>query len=178
MKLNHVFIPAALTCALFSGNVLASDNTITFMGEVTDETCSVSVNGNSSAPIVLLPTVSSSALENATDTAGKTTFDIGVSGCTGSPGGVEISTVFIGNNVSSDTGNLINAGSADNVEIQILDPSDSEIDLRSIYNGAGDLSLGPDETSASSTYSAQYYASGAATAGTVEASLQYAVSYQ
>ncbi|WP_058911635.1 fimbrial protein [Entomohabitans teleogrylli] len=177
--MNRALISAALASVIFSGNALASDNTITFMGEVTDETCSVSVNGTDAAPVVLLPTVTATAL-NGSQTAGQTTFDIGVTGCTGTsdPAGVQISTVFVGNNVSATTGNLLNSGDADDVEIQILDTSDTEIDFRNVFNGGGDLSLATDETSATATYTAQYYSAGTATTGTVQASLQYAVSYQ
>ncbi|MDG1640320.1 type 1 fimbrial protein [Klebsiella huaxiensis] len=177
MTMNRALITAALASAIFSGNALAANNTITFMGEVTDETCSVSVNGTDVAPIVLLPTVPASALAASAATAGQTTFDVGVSGCTGSAAGVNISTVFVGNNVSA-TGNLANTGSAGNVEVQILDTANTDIDFSSVFNGAGDLSLAANETEKTATYTAQYYATGAATAGTVQSSLQYAVSYQ
>lgn len=171
-------VAASLSVVSFM-SVAASDNTITFQGEVTDETCSVAINGDDVAPVVLLPTVSASALASAGDTAGPTTFDVGVTGCTGSPSGVQISTVFVGNQVTTD-GNLGNTGTAENVDVQILDSSTASnpINFTNEFNGTGDLSLAPDETSASATYTAQYYATAAAAAGTVEASLQYAVSYQ
>ncbi|BBQ83578.1 fimbrial protein [Klebsiella sp. WP7-S18-CRE-02] len=178
MKLNRAILSIVVFSAISSMNAFASDNTITFLGEVADETCSVTVNGVAASPTVLLPTVSASSLTNAADTAGQTTFDIGVSECTGSSSGVTISTVFVGNNVSSGTGNLINTGTAGNVEIQVLDTSDAAIDFRNNFNGAGDLSLAADETSASATYTAQYYSTGGATTGTVESSMQYSVSYQ
>ena len=177
MTLNRAFLSALMASALFSTNALASDNTITFMGEVSDETCSISVNGSDASPVVLLPTVTATEL-NANQVAGATTFDVGVSNCTGSSSGVQISTVFVGNNISSATGNLGSTGSATNVEIQILDTSDAEIDFRSAFTGTGDLSLAANQTSASATYKAQYSSAGAATTGTVLASLQYAVSYQ
>ena len=63
-----------------SSAVSASDNTITFQGEVTDQTCSVTVNGNALSPVVLLPTVSISDFASST-TAGATAFEVGVSGC-------------------------------------------------------------------------------------------------
>lgn len=44
----------------------ASDNTITFQGEVTDQTCAVTVNGNAVSPVVLLPTVSISDFASST----------------------------------------------------------------------------------------------------------------
>ncbi|WOI99343.1 fimbrial protein [Citrobacter koseri] len=177
MKLNRALIPALVISAIYSAGALASDNTITFMGEVSDETCSVSVNGSEASPVVLLPTVTVNTL-NTNQVAGQTTFDIGVSGCTGSASGINISTVFIGNNISATTGNLASNGSASDVEIQILDTSDTEIDFRNAFNGGGDLALAANETSATATYKAQYYSGGAATTGTVQASMQYAVSYQ
>lgn len=151
-------------------------NTITFQGEVTAQTCSVDVNGTADSPIVLLPTASTSDLAASGETAGQTTFNLGVSGCTASTTSTNISTVFIGNNVNSTSGNLNNTGTATNVEVQVLDPSSTAINFNSTYTGS-DITLAASETSASATYYAQYYATGASTAGTVVASLQYAVSY-
>lgn len=72
---------------LVSSSAMAvSDNTITFQGEVSDETCSVVINGNQAKPVVLLPTVSTKDLSEQGKTAGPITFDIGLSGCTGSKG--------------------------------------------------------------------------------------------
>jgi major type 1 subunit fimbrin (pilin) len=167
--------------SIYSSITLASsDNTISFQGEVTDQTCSLTVNGNNSSPIVLLPTVSATSLATSGNVAGATNFDIGVSGCTASTdSSTTISTVFVGNLVdSTNVGTLGNSGTAKNVNIQILDSSSKSIDLSSTYTASGDLTLAPGDTSATSTYTAQYYATGVATAGTVAASLQYAVSYQ
>ncbi|CAH6636820.1 MULTISPECIES: fimbrial protein [Pseudocitrobacter] len=164
---------------LVSANAMAlSDNTITFQGEVTDETCSVAINGNQATPVVLLPTVSSSDLAASGDTAGPVTFDIGLTGCTGdTTNATKISTVFVGNQVTTN-GNLGNTGTAANVEVQILDTKGTEINLTNGFTGTGDLTLAAGEKEASATYTAQYYASGKATAGTVESTMQYAVSYQ
>lgn len=167
-----------LVGALTSSVALASDNTITFQGEVADETCTVTVNGNTYSPVVLLPTVSTNDLSMAGQTAGDTTFEIGVTGCTGTTtGDVRISTVFVGNLVTND-GNLGSTGTANNVDIQILDIANNVIDFNSTFNGEGDLTLTSNQTEASATYIAQYYATDASTAGTVQASMQYAISYQ
>lgn len=157
----------------------ASDNVITFQGEVADQTCEVTVNGEKASPVVLLPTVPASDLAASGDVAGKTSFEIGLSGCTPSTTGtVKISTVFVGNQVTSD-GNLGNTGTAGNVDIQILESNGTTaVNFTGGYTGASDLTLATNETSATSTYYAQYYATAAATAGTVQSSLQYAVSYQ
>ncbi|MEQ4530796.1 MAG: fimbrial protein [Mixta sp.] len=154
-----------------------SNNTISFQGEVTDETCSVAVNGNGSTPVILLPTVSKSALIASGDTAGQVTFDIGLTGCTGGATETTMSTVFVGNQVTSN-GNLGNTGTAKNVEVQILDTAGKAINLTNGFTGSGDLKLAAAAKSTSATYTAQYYATAAATAGTVNATLQYAVSYQ
>lgn len=170
---------ALLTASLFiSTSALAiSNNTITFRGEVSDETCSVAINGNQAKPVVILPTVSAKELAKDGDVAGQVTFDIGLTGCTGNTDrATKISTVFVGNQVTSN-GNLGNTGDATNVEVQLLDTANKVINLTNGFKGEGDLQLKPGETEASATYTAQYYATGAASAGTVEATLQYAVSY-
>ena len=146
----------------------ASDNTITFQGEVTDQTCAVTVNGNAVSPVVLLPTVSISDFASST-TAGATNFEVGVSGCAVETTDREISTVFVGNQVT--------AASAGDVEIQILDTAGTVIDFTSYFTGDADLTLTAGETSASANYTAQYYSAGTPTAGDVTASLQYAVTY-
>jgi len=183
MKHNSLRI-IALSMTIFSMGVVAapSNNTISFQGEVTDETCSLVANGNATSPIILLPTVSTSDLSKSGDTAGATSFEMSVTGCTGSASdsGIDtnISTVFAGNLVETDNGTLGNTGTAENVTIQILDTKSAPIDLSSTYTADGDLTLAPGDTSATATYTAQYYATGAPTAGTVTASLQYAISYQ
>jgi len=176
------FLSASVMSVLFASQAFAySDNTITFQGEVTAETCSVTVNGNSAKPLVLLPSVNVSALAASGQNAGQTTFDIGVTGCTGNAGAATtISTVFAGNSVST-AGNLSNVAATDaatNVEIQIVDTKGADIDFnKGSFNGAGDLTLAAGETTASATYTAQYFATGVATAGAVESTMQYAVSY-
>lgn len=181
MKTQITKSPLALLLGgllLSTSALAASENTINFQGEVSDETCLVAVNGNAASPVVLMPTVSKKDLATSGATAGQTSFTVGLTGCTGSStDSTKVSTVFVGNNVSS-SGNLLNTGTAKNVEVQLLDTKDAVINLTGGYTGSGDLTLGIDETEASATYNAQYYATGAATAGTVTASLQYAVTYQ
>lgn len=156
----------------------SSDNTINFQGKVSDQTCSVTVNGNTAAPVVLMPTVSTSNLKESGATAGQTTFTMGLTGCTvNSSASTTVSTVFVGNNVTS-AGNLGNTGTAKNVAVQILDTSGSAINLTNGYTAKGDLTLPSGASESSADYTAQYYATGVATAGTVAASLQYAVTYQ
>lgn len=171
-------ISLGLSVAVLSASPVfaAQENTITFQGEVTDQTCAVTVNGSTASPVVLLPTVSVSEL-SSNQTAGATTFEMGVSGCTSdNTGDVKISTVFVGNQVTA-SGNLGNSGAAENVEIQILDTTGAVIDFTSSFTGNEDLTLTAGETSSSADYTAQYYTAGSPTAGDVTASLQYAVTY-
>lgn len=174
-------LSASVVSVLFASQAFAySDNTVTFQGEVTSETCSVTINGNSTKPLVLLPSVNATTLATAGSTAGQATFDIGVTGCTGSTtAATTVSSVFAGNSVST-AGNLTNVATTDaatNVEVQILDTASAPIDFTSTFTADGDLTLAAGETSSSATYTAQYYSTGLATAGAVESTMQYAVSY-
>lgn len=135
----------------------------------------MTINGNALSPMVLLPTVSIADFSGST-TAGATTFEVGVSGCAVETTDRDISTVFVGNQVTT-SGNLGNTGSAGDVEIQILDTTGAVIDFTSQFIGNADLTLTAGETSASANYTAQYYSAGTPTAGDVIASLQYAVTY-
>ncbi|WP_233867629.1 fimbrial protein [Paraburkholderia adhaesiva] len=159
-----------------------STNTINFQGEVTDQTCDVTINGNASNPTVLLPTVSTQALAASGDTAGQTSFTIGVSGCMAPTTTAQaIGTVFVGNQVTA-SGNLGNTGTATNVALQLLDPQapTTPFDLSNSagYTAAG-MSLPVGATSTSYDFAVQYVAeNGAATAGSVLGSVQYAVTYR
>lgn len=156
-------------------NYNRQQNTITFKGAVADQTCTVTINGNEVAPVVLLPTARAADLAISGATDKDTTFDLGISNCTVSEDDVTVSTVFVGNNVT-DAGRLGNTGTANNVDIQLLNTTGTPINLTGGYTSP-DLLLPAGDTEASATYTARYYATGAATVGTVQASLQYAVTY-
>lgn len=206
MKLVKALMPAAIACALFSGHTLAveltppaySDNTVTFLGQVTDQTCVMTINGQEIQPVVLLPTVPRSDFTSAGDTTGDTEFVVAVSDCTmGLPAdraagdgviryleaGNAISTTFVAHEIRN--GNLLNvidpasAGGADNVDINIVDSRGLDIDFTKPFHGAGDLILDA-EGNASATYVAQYIAQqdhDNLSSGYVRASMQYALSY-
>ncbi|KKB02768.1 fimbrial protein [Pantoea anthophila] len=177
------FLTASVVSVLLASQAFAaSNNTITFQGQVTAETCTVTVNGNAANPLVLLPSVNTSELDASGKVAGPTTFDIGITGCKGNDTETTtVSTVFSGNNVTSkgNLGNLATTNAAQNVEIQILDKKNKQpIPFNSgKYIGLNDLDLAAGVKEATATYTAQYYAADTATAGTVEATMQYAISY-
>lgn len=156
----------------------ASQNTITFNGQVTDQTCTVAVNGNAASPMILLPTVSATSLSAANSKAGETPFTVSISGCTAPTStALAIKTAFLGNNVTS-AGNLGSTGTATNVQIQLLSaPAGSAIVLEGVTSVAG-LVLPSAQTETSHDFAAQYVSeTGGATAGTVTASVQYALDY-
>ncbi|CAB3809328.1 hypothetical protein LMG28688_06966 [Paraburkholderia caffeinitolerans] len=158
-----------------------SANTINFQGEVTTQTCTVTINGNAASPTVLLPTVSTSALATAGSNAGTTNFTVGVTGCTSQASATPIKTVFVGNQVDNN-GNLGNTGTAGGVALQLLDPTAPSTPfslLGATGYAAPGLSLAAGATSATHNFAVRYYsAAGSATAGSVLGSVQYALSYQ
>lgn len=178
MKKHLIVLAVAVTPVMANA---ASGNTINFQGEVTDQTCQVTINGNAANPTVLLPTISSMKLTSAGATAGTTSFTVGVSGCVAPVTTAQaIKTVFVGNQVTP-AGNIGNTGTATNVALQLLDPTvpASPFNLSNLggYAASG-LSLDVGATSASYEFAVQYISEqGGATAGSVLGSVQYAVSY-
>ena len=160
-------------------NVQAADGTITINGLVTDKTCDIDIN--SKDLIVTLPTVSKQTLANAGDVAGRTPFQINLKDC--SEG--KVATYFEpGATVDFNTGRLINqaAAGAQNVDVQLLGDNNQVIPvLAAGATGAQANSQWVDVVeggSADLNYYAEYYATGASTAGEVTTSVQYTIIYQ
>ena len=198
MKLSNTLIPAAMACALFSGQAMAvdlypaaaSDNTVTFLGQVSDSTCVMSINGQDVKPVVLLPTVPLDSFGTTGSRAGTTDFVVSVSGCPiynqnparALSGGKYLSTMFVAHE-TADT-HLMNtitpeAGGAKNIHINIIDTRDYDINFSEQFHGERDLVLNQDGT-ASATYRAQYISHAEQSdisSGYVRASMQYALSY-
>ena len=169
---------ATLVCLPITG-FAASENTIQFQGEVTDQTCSVAINGMEANPTILLPTVPASALDASAKVAGLTPFTISLTGCTASATGDQnVDTVFVANNLTAD-GRIGNTGDAENVTLQLVDPAaaTTALDVTGT-TGAPGLVIKKDAETASYDFGVQYYAEGAAKAGSVLGSVQYAVSYK
>lgn len=175
--LNAMMLSAGMAFASFASAL--SSNTIEFIGEVTDQTCEASINGNTSAPVILLPTVSKAELSAVGQTAGETPFTIKLTGCTAdSTKELDIKTRFVANNLTS-TNRIGNTGDATNVALELFDPQNAtaQVDVTGATPAPG-LKLLKDSTEASYDFGVRYYAEGAATAGTVNGSVQYALSYR
>ena len=175
MKMKNI---AILVSGLVLSSAALADNTIKFQGEVADQTCDISINGNASTPLILLPTVSTTSLATSGATAGQTPFTIGLTGCTASASATAIKTVFVGNNLTAN-GRMDNTGTAGAVTLQLVDPAAPTVPLDLTgQTGAAGLSLAANATSASHDFAVEYYSEGTATPGSVLGSVQYSVSYQ
>ena len=175
MKMNKI---AFVVAGLVLSTAVLADNTIKFQGEVADQTCNISINGNASTPLILLPTVSTATLADPGATAGQTPFTISLEGCTASATTTAINTIFVGNNLTA-AGRLGNTGTAGKVALQLIDPAKptTPLDLTG-QTGSPGLSLAANATSAAHDFAVEYYSEGAATPGSVLGSVQYSVSYQ
>lgn len=168
-------ILAASALALGSVAAHAADGTVTINGMVTDQTCEVSANSKDIT--VTLPTVGVGSLATAGTTAGRTPFTIKLENCKAG----EVSAFFeTGGNVDAASGRLNNTGTAGNVQVQLL--SDSSEVIRVLANAAQapvtTKATVANDGSAALNYYAEYYATGAATAGEVATSVQYTINYQ
>jgi major type 1 subunit fimbrin (pilin) len=171
------------TIALGSTSANAADGTITFTGAVTDTTCSIDAKAVGSADKnVTLPTVTSSTLGSKGSTAGTTAatdLTFALSGC--STETKAVARFENGPTIDQTTGYLANQApaGAQNVQVRLLNGSRLPINVvtgenndmagngAAIVAGAADLK-----------YFAEYYATGKATAGPVNTSVQYTVDYQ
>ncbi|MNZ36801.1 Major fimbrial subunit precursor [compost metagenome] len=166
--------------ALGSQGAFAIDGTINFDGLVTASTCTVSSSGGSNNFTVALPTVAESALSGANSTAGRTPFAITLSGCAASSGNVH--TFFESGATTGASGNLAleGAGSAQNVEIQLLNQDLSEIKAGYTDAAQNSKAVAIDASgNATLNYNAQYISTaGSAVAGEANSSVAYTIAYQ
>jgi major type 1 subunit fimbrin (pilin) len=194
-------IAAAMALPLSSQ---ASDGTITFTGAVTDNTCTVNVNGSgSNNATVTLPTVGLAALDNTATktTAAGTFFNIAITSCAAlvhdnvTPTSVGI-YFEAGPNVDQATGGLINAVVGSNVEVNLYNASASTkvgTQIMPGVQGQGAFTLTPPQgnqpatqTPATTLSETQWFYAGystaghnaAATAGLVSTSVTYSLVYQ
>lgn len=173
-KLLSVIFGGLSVCAM---PALANTGTITFDGSITSNTCNTTVNG-SGTNTVTLPPVSADLLANSGDVAGLSGFTIDLSGCTGS---LQTASAFFepGATVNTD-GRLTTAGTATNVDIQLLDGSNANAPIvagnTNQVNGNSYVSLS--SGTASLPYAARYYATGQAGAGDLTTSVTYSIQYK
>lgn len=186
MKKLNIAYAAVVMAMAFGQQAMASDGTITFNGEVTDVTCTVSAGGTGGDATVILPTVGVNAFGAAPDkTAGAKPFSISLSGCSSASG--ELATaknvaVYFeqGANVNAN-GRLKNTAvsGAQNVDIAIYRASDETTPLMlGKVPTVGYSTISTATPTTNMDFLAKYYSTTAAvTAGLVTSSVTYSIVY-
>ncbi|MDN7452324.1 fimbrial protein [Burkholderia cenocepacia] len=186
MNLKKAIIPFLLASAgiLSVSGAYASDGTITFNGNIIASTCKP--DGGPADLTVTLPPVSTTALGEAGKTAGRTPFNLMLTGCAtteGNPTKVAV-TFEAGPSVNQSTGRLtVDAGTSEapgakNVEVQVLNDQQQPVKVGAAGDqGSQIVDIGADGK-AKMDYYAEYMATGAAGAGAVNTRVQYSLSYQ
>lgn len=171
---SSVILAAGLVPALALAQ--QTPNTITFKGEVTSQTCQVTINGEETSPVVLLPTVADSEFAGQGSVTGDTNFNIDLKNCNTALTSAKAN--FVGNNVLA-SGNLGNTGTATGVSIQLANGNGGaalDFNAADVVSSAATISS---TGTATIPFTARYFAEEATVgAGTVVASTQYSVSYE
>lgn len=183
-------IVLAFSCALVAHSAMAADSgTLTFAGEVTDNTCDVAVNGGAADATITLPRVSSKTLAKAGDVTGRVFVRMSLSNCGLVSGGAATATqvhaFWQASPLINTAGRLINtdttASGAKNVDIQMLNDTLLPIDLTQTdglqKSTVATITGAPGAGTAELSHYAQYYATGASTPGLVKSQLEYVLSY-
>ena len=157
----------------------ASDGTINFSGQITDQTCTI--NGGQPTFTVTLPKVSASTLAAAGSQAGSTRVPLTLTNCTPASGGVRL-YFEPGANVDYTTGRLnVAAGGAQKVQIGLFNDAagTSKVNIGAMTGGQNTafFPIAADGT-ANPVYYALYVSQGGATSGATTTSVTYSLEYQ
>lgn len=189
MKLKTITAATIFTFGLAGVANAVSTGTINFTGNITDATCSVAVDGDTSGnSTVKLPEVNKSALAAADTTAGGVLFTMTLSDCAlGTEVPVTKASAFFqaGDTVDLSTGRLKQTettNAATNVSLQLFDPENANAAIKVGYSTQVDSNTYKTISAGSSTdlhYGVRYYAEGgAASAGKVASKVVYNIMYK
>lgn len=153
----------------------ATTGVITFQGALVADTCTVTTGANNNFTVTL-PSVQTSTLTSAGQTGGLTPFTIGLTGCSPS---VPVRAQFSAGTAGLSNDYMKNTGLAGNVQLQLLNSGGAPIALsQSTAALQGDTLKTTDATGAATlSYSVQYYATGATSAGSVTSNVNYTIVY-
>ncbi|WP_343550496.1 fimbrial protein [Pantoea sp.] len=158
----------------------AAAGTITFNGELAQNTCDVSIGGQGASGTVVLPTVQTSLLQSPGQTAGKQRFSIYFSGCSSLQG--QVAAFFeAGPTVDPITGRLKNTDStgATNVSLQLLNTMQNNNPIQAgNQNQIANNDYVIIYNTVTLAYDVQYYAEGNTTPGLVNSSVVYSLMYK
>lgn len=187
--MKKLIIAASALAALTTVNFAQAGNTIEFLGEVTDSTCDVALEGASNTTVTL-PTISKTLLPTASSAAGRTQFALAASNCTLGNGKTKVAAFFNAsstsgadaNNVDSASGylnNLATTNPAKNVKLRLIDGTNSSI-IKVGYTdqttSAGYVTVDANGK-ARMPYAVEYIATDAVTAGPVRGVVVYDLMY-
>ncbi|WP_019448647.1 fimbrial protein [Cupriavidus sp. BIS7] len=182
-------LATSLVLAAVSPAAFAADGTITFTGRVSAQTCTISGDGGGRNFTVTLPPISSSTLATANNVAGRTPFNIRLTGCTPNTGNAAVhfepgATVDLGTGRLRNTvvtapasGSTPAVTAAGNVQIGLLNADLTSIAVGSAFASQNSQQVAISNGAATLQYFAEYVATGAATAGTLSTSVMYSVVY-
>lgn len=177
MKIKKKSLALAIfICVSGVQHASAQDGRINFTGTLLDQTCTVTVNNQARVANVALPNISAASLGEAGKVGGDTFFEIELSSCAGAA--TKASAYFTANSgVDPVTGNLVNRGTAANVQLQLSDKS-GEIRVgwprQSTRGEKFDIANG----GVIMPYVVKYVATGAVSPGTVSSFATFDISYQ
>ncbi|MBA4707805.1 fimbrial protein [Aquitalea aquatica] len=175
---------AALLLAGIATQAQAYDGSITFTGNISAVTCTITAAGGTTTGSVTLPTVAASSLPAADKTAGSTQFSIALTNCTGgAPAPTQAATWFEASSDVTAAGRLKNTGGATGVDVAIYNPNNTDTNFIKIGQGNGSLgssgiAVPISGGNATMTYTARYYSTAAVVPGTVVAKVNYTIQYQ
>lgn len=164
-------------CALLALPLVshAVDGEVQISGTITANTCDITT-GSLGVHTVTLPTVMASTLDADGKTAGRTPFTVQLANC--SPDSGNVALYFEpGTNTDMATGRLSNTGDATGVQVSLLNESMELIELDQPFSGQNSQTVPIVTGSATLNYFAEYYATGAAGAGTVNTSTFFSIVY-
>tara|TARA_Y100001963_G_scaffold77608_1_gene107540 strand:- start:840 stop:1385 length:546 start_codon:yes stop_codon:yes gene_type:complete len=174
-SLPVLFAACALLALPLASN--AADGEVQITGTITANTCDITT-GSGGLHTVTLPTVMASTLSGAGETAGRTPFTVQLENC--SPNSGNVALYFEpGTDTDMTTGRLSNnSGTAPDVQVGLLNGSMVPIELnQSSASLQNSQTVSIASGSATLNYFAEYYATGAAGAGTVSTSTLFSIVY-
>lgn len=171
--LNSIVLISSYSMTLNGGS-----GSLTNSGSLTSGTGTIKSGGcNTLNVTATLPTVFTSQLSSQGTVGGKTPVPLNFTDC---PASAQISISFTGTAATiagtPSTNVLASSGTAQNVGVQLLDSGNQPVDI----TGSVIATLGTASASGglSTTYYAQYYATGSTGPGTVNAVATYTLTYQ
>lgn len=177
--MKKIILASLLAAAISPAIAQAADGTISFTGNVTAVTCTLT-SGTSGTQTVVMPDVSTATLKEPGDTAGLRVFNVTLGNCGNTVRSVRLD---FGNapaaSVDPATGNMINtARTGSNVQIALYDGSNATTPMRLGATSAFTTAVNSTTAgTASIPLAARYVATGQASAGAVASSIAFTIAY-